>query len=407
VSGKLRVIVAAGFGEGHALPALALSRALVARGHEVTMELSERWRGPATSLGADFVGAIDYVAFPDAAPGAQGRTVIDHTRSLVDVIDGLRPDAVVSDLVAAAPPLAAELAGVPSATLVPTLYPVQADGFPPYPIGLLPPRTPVGSWTWRAIDPVLGAVRPTTRWLRRVAPLLDGVRAELGLPALGGERQITTYGAISDSLAMVATFPQLEYPRAWPRGVHVAGPMHFDLPHPEVAPPEGEDPLILVAPSTARRGGHELVATVTSALGSEPVRVLATLNRRGETWSKPAPRNSRVVDWLSYAQVMPKARLVITNGGHGTVTRALAAGVPVLVCPAGADSAENGARAAWAGVGLMLPRRLLSAAALRLAVRRLLDTPGFAARAMELAAWGRDNDGAARAAELVETWARG
>jgi UDP:flavonoid glycosyltransferase YjiC (YdhE family) len=405
MSRKLRLLVAAGFGEGHALPALALSRALLAGGHEVTVELSERWRRPATSLGAGFLAATEYVAFPEGASSGRYRTVVDHARSLAGAFDDLRPDAVISDLVAAAPPLAAELAGIPHATLVPTLYPVQGRGLPPYPIGLRAPRTPAGTWAWRAIDPVLGAVRPTTRWLRRVPPLLDGIRTELGLAPLGGGRQITTYGAISDSLALVATFPQLEYPRAWPPGVRIAGPMHFELPYPDVDPPPGDGPLVLVASSTAR-DGHELVATAISALEAEPVRVLATLNHRGESWREPVPPNARVVDWVSYAQVMPRAGLVITSGGHGTVTRALAAGIPVLVCPSGADTAENGARTAWAGAGLMLPRRLLSATALRYAVRRLLGEPRFAVRAGELAEWSRDNDGAARGAALVESWAR-
>jgi UDP:flavonoid glycosyltransferase YjiC (YdhE family) len=39
---------------------------------------------------------------------------------------------------------------------------------------------------------------------------------------------------------------------------------------------------------------------------------------------------------------------------------------------------------------------------LRWAARRLLHEPSFAAKAQEVAAWGRENDGAARGAELVE-----
>ena len=73
-----------------------------------------------------------------------------------------------------------------------------------------------------------------------------------------------------------------------------------------------------------------------------------------------APGNAVVVDWLSYSQVMPRASLVICHGGHGTVARALAAGVPVLCCPHVGDMAENSARVAWARVGLMLPWQITS-----------------------------------------------
>jgi len=64
-------------------------------------------------------------------------------------------------------------------------------------------------------------------------------------------------------------------------------------------------------------------------------------------------------------------------------------------------------RVAWAGAGLSLPWRLCRPAPLRWAARRLLHEPGFTAKAGEIAAWGRENDGAARGAELVERLALG
>jgi len=68
--------------------------------------------------------------------------------------------------------------------------------------------------------------------------------------------------------------------------------------------------------------------------------------------------------------------------------------------------AENGARVAWAGAGLSLPRRLLSPRGIRLATKRILGEPRFGERAEEIARWSRANDGAERAAELVEGAAR-
>jgi UDP:flavonoid glycosyltransferase YjiC (YdhE family) len=398
----MRAVVSAGFSEGHAFPALALTRALRARGAEVAVELSQRWRESVEALGAKFMLAGDYLASPAGAPITRRSAVVDHARSLVGAFEELRPDVVVSDLAAPAPPLAAEAVEIPSATLIPTLYPVQGAGLPPYPVGLVAPRTPLGSRAWRAIEPPLRALRPTTRWLRAVPVLLDSIRAEIGLAPLAPRgRSITTYGTISEQLALVATFPQLEYPREWPPGVQVTGPMRFELPHRDIELPEGDGPLVLVASSTAH-DGQELVRAALAALGSDPVRIVATLNRKGAAWTGAVPPNARVVDWLSYAQVMPRAALVISNGGHGTVVRALAEGVPVLVCPTGADTAENGARVSWAGAGLMVPQRLLAPTTVRWAARRMLGEPRFAARAGDLAAWSHEHDGAARGAELVE-----
>ena len=68
--------------------------------------------------------------------------------------------------------------------------------------------------------------------------------------------------------------------------------------------------------------------------------------------------------------------------------------------------AENGARVAWAGAGLMLPWRLLGEASLRWTARRLLGDRRFTERAGLIASWARRNDGAKRGAKLVEPLAR-
>ena len=104
---------------------------------------------------------------------------------------------------------------------------------------------------------------------------------------------------------------------------------------------------------------------------------------------------------------MPRADLVVCHAGHGTLATALACGTPVVTVPAAGDMAENAARAQWAGAGLNLPGRFLSATTLRWMVQRALERPGLRARAQELAGWARTHDGAETAAELVERFAAG
>jgi UDP:flavonoid glycosyltransferase YjiC (YdhE family) len=189
--------------------------------------------------------------------------------------------------------------------------------------------------------------------------------------------------------------------RRWPEGVHVTGPMQFEVPYADVELPDGDGPLVLVAPSTAQDPELRLLRVALEALAGEPVRVVATTNRLDPGPLPAAPGNAVVVDWLSYSQVMPRASLVICHGGHGTVARALAAGVPVLCCPHVGDMAENSARAAWAGAGLMLPWRLLAAGPLRWTSRRILGDPSFSHRAREFKRWSQQNNGAERGAELL------
>jgi UDP:flavonoid glycosyltransferase YjiC (YdhE family) len=158
---------------------------------------------------------------------------------------------------------------------------------------------------------------------------------------------------------------------------------------------------VVVAPSTAQDPEGRLVREALDALAGEPVRVLATMNRPGAALPE-APANARVVEWVSYSQVLPQAAVVVCHGGHGTVVRALVAGKPVVCCPAVGDMNENGARVTWAGVGVSVPWRLARPRALRWALRRVLGDSGFAERAGDIARWAAANDGAARGAELVE-----
>jgi MGT family glycosyltransferase len=391
-----RFLVAAFGDPGHVFPAISLGRALAGRGHDVVIETWEERRGAVEAAGLGFAAAEEYRMFPPPEPDSEnGAHAAEAARALLPMLKEMRPDAVVSDILTLAPTLAAEATGVPLATLIPHLYPVVEEGLPFFAVGLQPPRTGLGRRLWKSGQ---RALRVGLEHGRRD---LNRQRERLGLPPT--ER---FHGGISPDLALVATFPQLEYPRHWPPGVEVTGPMTFELPHPEVELPAGSDPLVLIAPSTAHDSGNHLVRTALAALAEEPVRVVATTNRVVPQSPIEVPDNAVLVEWLSYSQLMPAASLVISHGGHGTVARALGAGTPVLVSPITGDMSETAMRVSWAGAGLALAWRLCRPGPLRWAARRILGDRSFTDRAAELAAWGRDHDGAERGAELVEELAR-
>ncbi len=388
----MRVLVGAFGDAGHVFPAISLGMGLARRGHEVTIETWEERRAAVEGAGLDFAAAEEYRTFPPPDPDTDdGRHAADAARALLPLIERLDPAVVVSDILTLAPTLAAEAAGVPLATLVPHIYPVVEPGQPFFAIGMRSPRTSVGRAVWK------GGQRALDVGLEHGRRDLNGQRERLGLPPLDG-----FHGGISPDLALVATYPQLEYPRAWPASVQVTGPMAFEVPHPDIELPPGEEPLVLVAPSTAHDSENRLVRTALAALAAEPVRVVATTNRVRPQIPIEVPDNAVLVDWLSYSQLMPMAALVISHGGHGTVARALGAGTPVLVLPITGDMGETAMRISWAGVGRSLPWRLCRPGPLRWAARRVLADPSFAARASEIAAWGAEHDGADRGAELVE-----
>src|SRR5262245_4172984 len=218
--GQLRLLVAAFGDPGHAFPAIALAREMKRRGHQVLVETWECWREAVEGEGLEFTAAQEYTVYPPPGPDTpDGQRVEGAARALARLMDGFRPDLVVSDILTLAPTFAAEVAGVPRGTLVPHVYPVQEPGMPLYSTGLLPPRTAVGRAAWRVTEPLVRV------GLRRGRDEMNEVRRRLGLPAV--ER---FHGGISELLAIVATFPQLEYPRQWPAHVRVTGPLFFEVP---------------------------------------------------------------------------------------------------------------------------------------------------------------------------------
>ncbi|MFZ0040312.1 MAG: glycosyl transferase, partial [Solirubrobacteraceae bacterium] len=322
--GSRRRIFLGAFGEpGHAFPMLALGAELTRRGHDVMYETWSRWREPVEAAGMRFVPAPERPTFPTRErAGEPDAPVVLSATETRQAIAAFGPDVVVHDILTVAPSLAGELEGVPVATLIPHVYPVGQSGFAPYAFGARMPRTQLGRTMWRVFD------RPVRAGLRQGRAELNASRERLGLPPV-----TRMHGGLSEQLCMVGTLPALEYPRPWPAHVHVVGPLMWEPPFEPVDPPPGDQPLVLVAPSTAQDPNHRLLRAALAGLAGEPVRVLATWNRRALQGPVSVPANARLVEWISYAKTMPGCALVICHAGHGTLVRALASGRPVLAVP--------------------------------------------------------------------------
>jgi MGT family glycosyltransferase len=392
VSPRLRLLLGAFGDPGHAFPMIALGRALLARGHDVTLQTWERWRAPVEAEGITFTPAPEYSAFPIGDhPLDFYEAVVYATRDTLPLVRELQPDVVVHDILTLGPSLAAELLNIPRATLVPHVFPEAGPGFPIYSFGARLPRTAVGRAFWER------AHLPVRRGLESGRLALNHTREQVGLPPLAHP-----HGGTSKELALVATFPQLEYPRPWPAHVHVVGPLMWEPPAQEIMLPPGDDPLVLIAPSTSQDPDHRLLQAALRGLADAPVRVLATYNRRLPSRPLPVPDNTTVVDWVSYARTLPHCDAIVCHAGHGTLVRALSFGVPVIACPVAGDMNENAARLVWAGAGARLPRRFISPRPLRHAVELTLGDSSIRARARELAAWASEHDAGTRGAVCIE-----
>ncbi|MEA2405135.1 MAG: hypothetical protein QOE08_1782, partial [Thermoleophilaceae bacterium] len=323
------------------MPAIALGSKLAARGHDVTLETWEKWREHGEREGMRFAASPIYEVWPTGGkpmkPYQAAVKAADTTAELILEVDA---EVVVADILTVASALAAQMTGRRWVTLIPHVLPQGEPYFPPYSIGARLPRTPLGRAVWRAMHPLVA------KGVEQGREELNGARRRVGLPELDH-----AHNGISRELTLVGTFPQLEYPRPeTPPWLHTTGPLLWEAPFGDVDLPPGDDPLVLVAPSTAHDPEQRMLRAALEGLADEPVRVIATTNRRPPPEPVPVPANVRVVDWLSYSRTMPLCDAVISHAGHGTVARALACGVPIVACPAAGDMGENAARVAWAGV---------------------------------------------------------
>jgi MGT family glycosyltransferase len=287
--------------------------------------------------------------------------------------------------------IGAEGAGVPVVLLCANIYAMPGSGQPPFGTGWSPARTPFGRLrdavverlTERAFDGGLAAMNEARRahGLAPLAHTLDQVRP---LPAL------------------LLIDPAFDFPATLPAHVRYAG-AQLDDPSWSApwTPPPGDDPLVLVAMSSTYQGQLPELQRVAAALGTLPVRAVLTAGPALDLSTFDAPPNVQVVASAPHSEVLRSAAAVVTHGGHGTVVKALAAGVPLVVLPMGRDQGDNAARVVAKGAGIRL-KRSASAEVIAGATRRLLDDPSFSTAAAELGAAIRAGAGPAVAVEDIE-----
>jgi UDP:flavonoid glycosyltransferase YjiC (YdhE family) len=104
------------------------------------------------------------------------------------------------------------------------------------------------------------------------------------------------------------------------------------------------------------------------------------------------------VESVPYDWLFPRVAATVHHGGAGTTGAALQAGVPAIVVPFTVDQPFWGARVAALGAGpTPIPRARLTRARLAEALRRTVADEAMHARAAELGALIRAEDGVAEA----------
>ncbi|MFZ6030195.1 MAG: condensation domain-containing protein [Chloroflexota bacterium] len=115
------------------------------------------------------------------------------------------------------------------------------------------------------------------------------------------------------------------------------------------------------------------------------------------------PAQVKHFDFLPFGSLMPHTRAVIHHGGIGTLVQAMAAGIPQLILPSGADRPDNAARARALGIAAQLPMPRWKPEAVAETLKALVHSPDVQTRCHELAQRLRQAAARDEAGRLIET----
>jgi MGT family glycosyltransferase len=396
-------------GGGTVPPELGIARRLVDRGHRVTVLADQTMATEVVGTGATFEPWTEsWGQFQDSelrTPRSMLRGMVDNmflgpapaqvieTRA---AIVRLRPDLVLTSFPAIGGMIAAEASGVPFDVMLPNVYGLPATGMPPFGAGLRPATGPLG----RLRDAIAG--RASTALFDRYAlERVNALRAEHGLDPVAHSWDQLHHARRE----LVLTSAAFDFPATLPPNARYVGPVLDDptwAADDDWEPPTGEGPLVLVALSSTFQDQAECLQRIADALGTLPVRGLISTGPAIAVDAIRAPANVTVVASVPHSAALRVADLVITHGGHGTVIKTLAAGLPMILVPHGRDQADNAIRVTMRGAGVTVPRRAASKRVAE-AITEVLGAPRYREAAARL---GRtiadDADGTALLAEVED-----
>jgi MGT family glycosyltransferase len=394
---------------GNLNPLLTAGRQLRRRGHHIRLMADPAMRDEVVAAGFDFatwrrapVGrAADPDDFTDMADWIR-RAVFDPAAAYAaDVRDEVArhgTDAVLSIDILYGAVLGAEAAGVPAAMLSPHVSIRPLPGVPVATTGLAAPKT------LQQRAEVDAANERFATFMNGFRSHLNGSCAQLGVAAFDHVMDIYD----RPRRLLLAMSQAFDFQADWlPANVRYIGPL-LDQPswsEPWRAPwqSQTDHPRALIACSTGAQGQGELVQRIINAMGQTEIHCVTTAGPNLDVGSLTAPPNVHLVRSAPHNTVMSEVSLVITQGGHGTVNRALINGLPLLVLPMGRDQFDNAARVEAKGAGLHLPATA-SEAEIAAAATRLVSEPHFRLAARGLGAAIKadlDSDGLAREMEDV------
>jgi MGT family glycosyltransferase len=387
-------------GGGNTPPMLAIVTRLIAKGHHVRVMSDPCNREEVEATGATFVSwtrapqradkTIDSDPLRDwevtSPPAMIGRLrdrifigpAQGHAEDVREELSRRPADAVVTSEMLFGAMAGAEAARVPCVALSANIYMFPQDDVPPMGPGFMPATNVLHRLRDRVVKMIM------VREFGKGTTAFNKTRQALGLSPLG--HPFEQLNRLARHLVLTSAAFDFTSRRP-PRQVMYAGPELGDpaWTTPWTSPWQATDrrPLVLVGFSTTFQNQLEALRRVVAALGTLDVRAVVTTGPSIDVATLPAAANVHVCVSAPHSELLKEAALAISHCGHGTVIRALAAGVPLVCMPMGRDQNDNAARVVFHGAGVRLSPAA-SAEAIEKAVRQVLGERRYREAAQQL-----------------------
>jgi UDP:flavonoid glycosyltransferase YjiC (YdhE family) len=250
--------------------------------------------------------------------------------------------------------------------------------------------------------------RPSKRlalgWVRPVVEL----RRELGLGP-GGHPLFE--GQHSPSLVLALFSRCLAEPQTdWPPQTAVTGFPFYDRgeipPSLERFLAEGPAPVVFTLGSSAVLAAGDFYLRSLGAVERLGCRAVFLTGEQPQGLPEVLPPGVIAVPYAPHGAVFPRAAAIVHQGGIGTTAQAMRSGRPMLVVPFGHDQFDNGARACRQGAGEMLYRSRYDGRRVAEVLKRLMEQSSYAKAAAAVGEKVRAENGAAHAADAIESAAK-
>ena len=165
---------------------------------------------------------------------------------------------------------------------------------------------------------------------------------------------------------------------------------------------DGPPPIVFTLGSSAFWVAKDFYRDSIKAAQSLGERALLLIGHERNRPQEQLPKGVAAFEYAPFGQVLPRARVIVHQGGVGTIGQGLRSGRPVLVVPHAHDQFDNAARVVRLGCGRMIARPRYNARSAKNELEALLGSQDYFTKAAEVGRQVQNENGAGAAADAIE-----